>query len=393
MKTSRLAAALLITIMMVLVGGCTTTDTATSKDPTAAKQQEAAEQTGEADAASRIESKESERRESGVALRNLSMGPGHMTHMAAIRGCMKHLDREASDGWLYGATGYAFIINIMENVDVAGPTCLESDHIRDLLSRNLGISTHRLYFPNTVLEDPGTAPDFAEKQKICWEFLKGKLKAGIPCYGWGVTYLENIVIYGYKDDDILFSTQMVPDGRGRVSWREFGRIDHAGNLMVTSVEPIDVTFDDRQTVKDALGFALIVGSGKASHTFYGKSGLAAYDAWIGYMTSRKADIWGISYNADCWHECRYQAEQFLREAGQRLGGKSQPLFEEAADNYKRVHEALNGVRGLFPQAKAFQDPPYAFQDSDFAKAIGLLRSAKRAEGKALGVIAKILAQL
>jgi hypothetical protein len=388
MKTSRTAAALLITIMMVLVGGCTTTDTTTSKDPRAAKQQEAAGQTEEGDAGSRIDSGES-----GVELSNFSMGPGHMTHMAAIRGCMKHLNRKVSDGWLYGSTGYAFIMNIMENVDVAGPTCLEGDHIRDLLSRNLGISTQRLSFPNTVLEDPGTAPDFAEKQKTCWEFLKGKLKAGIPCYGWGVTYLENIVIYGYRDDAILFSSQMVPDGRGHVSWREFGRIDHAGNLMVASVEPIDVTFDDRRTVKDALGFALIVGSGKAGRIFCGKSGLAAYDAWIDYMTSRKADIWGISYNADCWHECRYRAEQFLREAGERLGGQPQPLFEEAADHYKKVHEALNGVRGLFPQAKAFQDPPHAFQDSDYAKAIGLLRSAKRAEGKALAVIAKILAQL
>jgi len=331
----------------------------------------------------------------GVKLQNLGMEygkePRHMTHMGAIRGCMGYLNRWVSDGWLYGATGYAFVISIMENVDVSGPTCFNGDYIVDL-TLNLGISTeHRLHSRNS-------APDFTERQEAAWEFLKEKLEAGIPCYGWGVTFLENIVIYGYENEDILFSSQMVKDGTARVSWREFGRIDHAGSLMVGSVEPIDLPADHRRTVRDAFELALGIGTERGGRYFdRDTSGLAAYDAWIGYLESGTADNAGISYNADCWHECRCYAEQFLREARERIGDGLQLLSDDAADTYRDVHEALNGIRELFPSDKALQHfygkPVYKFHESAYRKAIELLKTAKREEAAGLALIQEIAAYL
>jgi len=329
----------------------------------------------------------------GMELRDLAKAyeGKHMTHMGVIGAGVRYIGREISDGWLYGATGYAFIMNIAENVAIAGPGAAQLNYIRNL-EPNLGIST-RDRLSSVVM-----APDFAEKQVAAWEFLKEKLDAGIPCYGTGVTFIMFFVIYGYEREDILYASDMVDGRRGRVSWRDLGRIDDGGGFEVGSVEAIDVVLDDRRTVKDAFEFALSVGAERKNQVFdSGVSGLAAYDAWIAYIEAGTALAPGISYNADCWQECRYYAEQFLREAGERIGAELQPLFEGAADHYKDVHVALNGIRELFPFGKAFQEfhgkPAYKFHGSDYAKAVEFLKTAKAAEAAGLQVIGEIVAQL
>ena len=47
-------------------------------------------------------------------LQNCQWASRWVTHLGCIKGCLGYLKRDVSDGWLFGATGHAFLINILE---------------------------------------------------------------------------------------------------------------------------------------------------------------------------------------------------------------------------------------------------------------------------------------
>ena len=47
-------------------------------------------------------------------LEGLIWKPFWTTHLGCIKGCLNYLGLNVSDGWLFGATGHAFVINIHE---------------------------------------------------------------------------------------------------------------------------------------------------------------------------------------------------------------------------------------------------------------------------------------
>ena len=49
-------------------------------------------------------------------LENLRWKPHWTSHLGCIAGCLDYLDMEISNGWLFGATGHAFVINLHEEV-------------------------------------------------------------------------------------------------------------------------------------------------------------------------------------------------------------------------------------------------------------------------------------
>lgn len=49
-------------------------------------------------------------------LENLHGKNRWVSHLGCLAGCLEYLKRGVSDGWLYGATGHAFILNILDGV-------------------------------------------------------------------------------------------------------------------------------------------------------------------------------------------------------------------------------------------------------------------------------------
>ena len=49
-------------------------------------------------------------------LDNLNWAPIFPAELGCIKGCLNYLEIPITDAWLYGSTGYAFIINIHERV-------------------------------------------------------------------------------------------------------------------------------------------------------------------------------------------------------------------------------------------------------------------------------------
>ena len=320
----------------------------------------------------------------GKQLEGLRPARRWMTLLGCIKGCMSYLGRDVDDAWLYGVTGAAFMLNIDQKVDVSGPTSWDCAHLREM-APHLGISlSHHV---RALVSDA----DFEEKQQAAARFVREKIDAGIPCYGWDGC-MEWLTVNGYSDDACLQFSHYFGAGYKAQPWTKLGR--QIPNVFeVTSVEVADAPPDDRAAVRAALTFALTQGpSGELIDPRHAE-GVDGYDLWIRCLESgdwRQADgLPGVHHNVACWHECRCYAERFLRLAGEKLGGPLKPMFNDAADRYKEVRTALCEMQAIF----IYKYPLPPVDEAGVARAIGLLRSAQEAEAEGLNMIESIVREL
>ena len=331
------------------------------------------------------------KRESGkVWLEGLRNRPAWITHMACLKGCLEYLGNDASFGWAYGATGFAFALNIHEALCPSGPTAWP-EQMCDALASNIGVVVE----PVVGHKSEG---DFAATQKEAWRKVREAIDAGHPCFGWELDVPEWYVIHGYDDQgNILFR-----DFGGEEREVHYTKLGNTGigvaAIMVVKPGP---AADDRTTVRDALAFAVEHGTGKHSHELY-HTGLLGYDAWIAALENDELANtdevigFGQGYNGKCWSECRRQAVDFLQEAKKRLNDDAlTPLFDEAIKHYTSVSESLNQLSGIFPfdtdeqaaMAERIKEPERRRQ------AVTALKTARDAEAAGLKALAKVALSL
>jgi hypothetical protein len=312
-------------------------------------------------------------------LENLDWNCKWVSELGCIKGCLDHLDIKASDAWLYGASGHAFIINMHGEMCPSGPTAWNSEGLLKLIE-NIGCKIEGIH------SHKGAA-DFEEKKKEVWKFTKQAIDSGFPCFGWELAIPEYYVVYGYDDDHYLFKgPAMNPETKPK-SWQELGEAETA-TLYMSSVRPARAK-GDADVVKEALSFAVEHAREPEKWTFpkY-MTGPGAFDNWIKALESDSANGFGAAYNAEVWHECRHLAVEFLKEAKERLARPElNPLFDEAAGYYEVVRDRLKEVAELFPFL-AF-DPGHIKDAARREKAAAALKRCREAEVKGLATLEKI----
>lgn len=311
-------------------------------------------------------------------------------HLGALQGCMDRLGVEVERAWLYGVTGYAFMINIPRGVYSSGPTAWNWNLICER-TPNIGIDTSEYVLSFKEYDD------FDEKKKEAISFTTEKFNRGVPLYGAEFGHPEFYTINGTSKEGF---TYVETNGLARTwlttfrTWEMFGTVD-VGILFVGAVQKSEGTADDYKAVADALNFALAVGH---AETGYPQSplgfrdaqmGLLAYDMWITSLSdgSLAEGLWnhphGTGYNALFWHESRVRAEEFLRLCPKKLSGTLEPEFARAADVYGEVAEALAKLKAV-----SLGDSP-DLPSEVVAEASKYLREAKEAESRGLDLLANI----
>lgn len=331
----------------------------------------------------------------GPELEDLRPARRWMTLLGCVKGCMEYVDRDVDDAWVYGLSGAAFMLNIDRNVDVSGPTSWNWDQAGDTA---FGADSHfvpMLRFLGVELGNSVhgrvTDADFENRQGAAAEFIREKIDAGVPLFGWTGGFPEFITLNGYDRAGLIYFTHYIDSGFARCEWQNFGRND-TDNLSVCSVEPIDIPTDMSPAILAALKFALEQRPSGGPIDPVHEDGVDGYDLWIQCLESGdwlKPDLPGVHHNTACWHECRCYAERFLRLAGEDVGGDLQPRFNEAADHYKQVRRALCQMQTIF----VYHYPLPPVSDADLARAIDLLRTARDEEVKGLAVIEQIVAAM
>lgn len=304
--------------------------------------------------------------------------PRCVSQLGCIKGCLDFLRMNVSDAWIYGATGYAFIINVSEIVCPSGPTSWNRDILAQL-GKNIGYDAETIMAVKTDF-------DYQQKLEKVWEKTKAAIDNGRPCFGWEMEIPEFYVIYGYDEIGYYFSGSMCDAGKGPKPWGELGK-SNIGILEMHYIKQVP-SADDVLTIKQALVFSLnhAYHPEKWTSTKY-KTGLQAYDNWIKAIETSRANIWGMAYNAMVWRECREMAARFLTEAQRRLGGNFEKVFEDAIGSYRSIALLLKKVSELFPY------PPQGNEINDYElckKAVEYLKEARKSEESALIKIQKIV---
>ncbi len=303
--------------------------------------------------------------------------------MGCVQGALEFLKIDRSPAWLYGGTGYAFVINISKTADESCPTAWNNQMVYDL-APNIGIKITGFSIRQQIAGER-----FPAKQREAGELIRASIDRGLPCYGWEVQpwMPEFGVITGYDEAGYYYSSY---ETGGPVKWEEYGNHD-VKVVAAYSVEPC-APAPDRKVLKDVLEAVVQHAStplgwhGVEDEEIY-TTGPTAFDVWADSLESGEAKRDGTSYNALVWHECRAQAVDFLQEARQRLAGEISPACDralaDAAAAYAQVRDALKELSLLVPMNMEIWDGSTPLQSPQAAK---FVRSAGAAEHRALDCI-------
>jgi hypothetical protein len=299
---------------------------------------------------------------------NLHWKPRWVSHLGCVKGCLDHLGLGISDGWLYGGTGHAFVLNIHERVCPSGPTAWRTEVLYKL-GRNLG---YRIEGVHGCPE-----PDALEGvQRLAWDFVRRAIDQGRPCFGWELAVPEYYGIHGYDETGYYYSGPGCNAG-GPKPWREMGRSE-IRIVEVCSVEPGEPAVDT-EVVRAALRFAIGYAEEPGKWTFPRYTGgPEGYATWIRAIRAGTALQIGMAYNAAVWAECRKHAAGFLREAGGRLEGNAGRVLQESAERYETVASHLDRVSGLFPFSPELTQNPVE-PDARLSEACDALEKTRESE--------------
>ena len=308
-----------------------------------------------------------------------------VSHLGCIKGCLNYLSNDVSDAWLFGATGYAFIMNIHPDLCPSGPTAYKHDRILEL-GRNIGFKT-------TSVTGQKNWKSFPLYQKEAWELARASIDEGYPCIGWELDIPEYYIMYGYDYKGYYYKGPLCPEGAGPRKWKTLADTE-IGVLNVAEITPCPKA-DDRTTVKSALAFAVEFARTRAWLFEKYSSGIDAYDTWIATLENGIVDANGLAYNAQVWSECRSYSADFLAEARQRLPGECDQLFDKAIADYTAVADNLSRVAALFPFLGATPEQKSANTSNPekIKTAIACLKSARDAEYSGLLTLEQIAEKL
>lgn len=317
--------------------------------------------------------------------------PRWVSHMGCLKGCLDFLGIEISDAWLYGGTGHAFVINVHEEVCPSGPTAWMTGGLFEL-GPNLGYKVDGVF-------GSSHQEDFIDLQTRAFEHVCQAIDRGWPCYGWELEIPEFYVVYGYEPSDpelggggYYFSGPGCEAGKGPKPWQTLGDTD-IGILEIYSVAPCEAT-DDATTVRQALSFALKHASNPQDWIFeHYRAGLEGFEAWINALQQGSASDMGVRYNAGVWLECRRNAASFLAEAGSRLAGHADALFEAAYTHYTMVAKSLAQVTAIYPWDWETSDEVVLPVDERSSEAVAALQAAQDAEASGLETLDRIVQTL
>ena len=311
-----------------------------------------------------------------------------VTYYGAVGGCLDYLGVELSDAWLYGGTGWPFIMDMEASVEVASSIAWDGlcvnpcqPHCPGTIVRlepNLG------YTVQAVCSCPyGQHRDTDAARERGWNLVRESIDEGVPCLGFELVHPEFFVIAGYTDEGYLFVMPETDGGpealSGPAPWREVGSCVRW--IRFQAIRP-GTRAPDEVVVREALRTA----SERMSRPPDGGPfvlGLQGYDMWSAALEEGRASGFGHRYTVACYAELRTHGAAFLREAKERLPGRADGLLDEAVGHYATVADRLQAARSLHP----FKDEEGELIQSP--EAAQLVREAGAAEREGFPLLAQI----
>jgi len=309
-----------------------------------------------------------------------------LSHLSSVHACLDRLGIGVPVAWLYGVTGYAFMLNIPKGVNCAGPTLWDWRSIKDRMPF-LGADLSQFVYAQK------SDKDFTAQKQKGITFTKEMFSEGVPLYGCEFGFPEFYTVQKADDTGFTYAWMGLLDMQAFTverSWDEFGTLD-VGVLFVSAVKRAAEKPDDMKAISAALSFAVAVGHAEAGFLDGADVGLRGYDRWITSLTdgSLKEGVWchphGTTHNAANWWECRSHAGEFLVQCAGKVGDDLGKRFLRAAEHYRDVAHALARVRAWFPWGMSDDLPSLELVE----KTTKELKRARESESRGLALLDEV----
>ncbi|MGC9361867.1 MAG: hypothetical protein ACP5F3_02955 [Candidatus Syntrophosphaera sp.] len=300
--------------------------------------------------------------------------------MGCVKACSDNLGCGHSADWLYGVTGYAFILNIHPVVCPSGPTAFDNSFLIGNAGA-LGLDFDTMNFGKWE-------QGFEQKQKEAHAKVLKALDAGIPTFGWELALPEYYLIAGTDSMGYLFFD--MDRQIKHCPWENLG-ISEIGMVEIHSLSRLTMENEPLLQVRSALQFLGEYHSDPLKYALEGYTqGTAGYDVWIEAMRSGETDPFGLPFNARVWHEARSHAVGFLKEIKFKLGENlDYSSLDEAIKCYGEVVASLEEICNIYPFPATEGD----LTPENATRTIELLREAKNSELKGVSHLLEFAGQL
>jgi hypothetical protein len=264
-----------------------------------------------------------------MKLGNLRQPPHNTTMMGVMRGALDFYGIPCTDGFLYGASGHAFVINIHKQLCPSGPYCWNRGPVNAMLA-NVGLKVTGLGF----FHAGSSAEDRAKVEAI----IRENLDAGVPC---ALLNMENQLITGYDDTGFLTAqpwscNDFPPAHLTFGSWAELGGEIHVDFTVLAKSQPIE----PKEAVIESLRYAVELQRNPTAYTSedYGV-GPNAYANWCEAVQNGHGGSHGNWWNGTVWAECRARAADYFREIAPLLSSAQDS--EALAEGYAKIANLIS----------------------------------------------------
>ena len=308
---------------------------------------------------------------------NVEYQPAWLTWVASTTTCLQALGIDCDQADVAGFSGYAFHLGIHEVVCPSGPTVLDWER----LSRgvhSLGRATVELRSP--CAEESGRAHE--QSCRAAFELVRGEIQAGRPCVLWGTYVPEFGVVVGVEDESYEVKTfkEVLHQEQPPIRYDE---TETPGGIYALGF-PAEADYGELQRDLEAILEALRQWQ-RPAYGMY-RFGADGYDAWIEALEARRAQRFGVGYNAACYAEGRRFAQQFLEGMSTRRP-LAASLLRHAAESYREAAGAMSRLSEVFPFGHKEQGPITV--PAKIEEATGLLAQARDAESRAMTSLKEI----
>ena len=313
--------------------------------------------------------------------------PTWLTWVGSTTGCLNALGIDCDTVDVAGHSGYAFIMNAHKELHPSGPTAFDWGRLLPGV-RGLGRSTLVFSGAHCACELEEAKEDHKkrvrEELRTVYDLVSREIEAGRPCVIWGTYAPEFGIAVGVEDDKYLVAGEKSDAAEPQPPIPFDGLVSPGGTYVLAFPSPVRVVRVDAD--RNAVSHALDMLNYRSSNRDFGTG--QAYDTWIAALEAEKAEVFGNSFNTQCWAE----AKRFARDFVQRLAKRNRPVaapLNDAAAAYARVAEAMEKVARLFP----IDDPEEHVKDRAIrTEAMNALRVAKGAEARAAEALAQAAAK-
>jgi hypothetical protein len=281
-----------------------------------------------------------------------------------------------------GMSGYAFHICVHDELCPSGPTMFDWEQL-EWGVRHLGRSVLRF----GAGECDGDDRNMERRDDHCWAAFKiarREIEAGRPCVLWGAYVPEFAIVTGVQAESYLVKSfkEALDDEQPPIP---YGEIQTPGGAYLLAF-PTPTSFDPGDADRHAMRNAVLMFDRPSFGGRY-RWGAEAYDHWIAALEGRRANLWGNSYNAQCYAEGRRQAHEFLT----RLAARNPAIAEDlnpAVDSYGFASEAMARVAELFPFSPG-DDQAIVEDEATINSAAEALAEAKEHEVLAIDIVEQV----